>query len=317
MTRVFFRCPEDSHPVGGIKKLYDHVDVLNKNNIEAYILHFDETGTFRCTWFPNQTKITYDKTQIQEHDIVVFPEIYNHHVFDLVPKCKKVIFNQNTYNTFKPYGTINENTIFNYDNPDVVGVIVVSEDNKRYLESFLKNKIHRVHISIDFDKFFPITEKKKQCCYMPRKNKQDVDQVISILKLRGNLKDYNFVAIENMTEEELIKTYQESEIFLSFSQSEGCAAPPIEAIACGCIVVGYHGMGCREYLRRENYCYPVEHEDIIGFVKTTERVVKLLKEYPQTMQSEVKKAHSFITSKYTKEREEADILEFWNEVLSK
>jgi len=304
---VYFRCPENSVPCGGIKKLYDHVDILNKNGIEAYVLHFDDTEAFRCNWFPNNTKITYDKTVIKEDDIVVFPEIYNHHAFNTVPKCKKVIFNQSCYNTFAPYGTINENTIFNYNNPDVIGIMVVSEDSKQYLEMFLDRKIHRVHISIDFNKFFPIVEKKKQCCYMPRKNKQDVDQVISILKLRGRLKDYKFIAIENMTEEELIKTYQESEIFLSFSKNEGCAAPPLEAMACGCTVIGYTGMGCREYF---DLCHIVEHGDIIDFVKRIEHVIKCELYIEE-------EDINFIKQNYTKEIEENDILKFWNELLNK
>jgi len=319
---IYFRTPENPNPCGGIKKLYDQTDILNKNGIEAYVIHFDKTETFRCDWFENDTKIVYNKTLIQEDDIVVIPEIYDYHMFNLFPKGKKVIFNQNAYNTFRPYGTINDNSILNYNNPDLLGVMVVSEDNKKYLElAFPNNKIYRIHISIDTDKFFPKENKKKQICYMPRKNKQDVDQVISILKLRGYLKDYNFVAIENMTEEELIKTYQESEIFLSFGYPEGCAAPPLEAMACGCIVIGYTGMGCREYMNTD-YSFPIEHGDIVSFVKTIEEKIYSFNAinncpYYNEFENLNNKAIKFIKENYTKEREKSDILNFWNEILNK
>jgi len=36
-----------------------------------------------------------------------------------------------------------------------------------------------------------------------------------------------------------------SRVFLSFSQREGFGLPPLEALACGCAVVGYHGFGGR------------------------------------------------------------------------
>ena len=40
-------------------------------------------------------------------------------------------------------------------------------------------------------------------------------------------------------------------IFLTFSNQEGFGLPPVEAMACGCLVVGYHGHGGKEFLKPE------------------------------------------------------------------
>jgi glycosyltransferase involved in cell wall biosynthesis len=40
-----------------------------------------------------------------------------------------------------------------------------------------------------------------------------------------------------------------SHLFLAAGFPEGCPLPPLEAMACGCVVVGYAGCGGYDYLR--------------------------------------------------------------------
>ena len=47
----------DVYAIGGLN--IENVDILNKNNFNAYVLH--EVDNFRCTWFANNTKILYFK----------------------------------------------------------------------------------------------------------------------------------------------------------------------------------------------------------------------------------------------------------------
>lgn len=55
MNNLFFLSPDDNSPVGGIKVLYRHVDILNENGFQAAIVHTKKG--FRCTWFENQTRV--------------------------------------------------------------------------------------------------------------------------------------------------------------------------------------------------------------------------------------------------------------------
>ena len=53
-----------------------------------------------------------------------------------------------------------------------------------------------------------------------------------------------------MSEAEVARDPSGVTVFLSLNKAEGFGLPPAEAIACGCRVVGFHGMAAREFFRR-------------------------------------------------------------------
>jgi glycosyltransferase involved in cell wall biosynthesis len=107
---------------------------------------------------------------------------------------------------------------------------------------------------------------------------------------------------------------KESLIFLSFGEPEGFSLPPAEAMSCGCIVIGYHGMGGREYFKPE-FCFPVEMGDLLTFAGTVEEVLAINNREPARIIDMGKKASDYIGLTYTKEREEEDVLSFWKSIL--
>jgi hypothetical protein len=46
-NRVLYYCPDVNEPVGGIKQIYRHVDILNENNIQSAVIH--EESKFKIT----------------------------------------------------------------------------------------------------------------------------------------------------------------------------------------------------------------------------------------------------------------------------
>ena len=88
--KIIYLCPAIDIPIGGIKVIYKHVDILNQIGYDAYVYH--DVNMFRCTWFRNTTRIVY-YLDINDHDIIVVPETMAHLIFRF--KCKKIIFNQN------------------------------------------------------------------------------------------------------------------------------------------------------------------------------------------------------------------------------
>ena len=50
-----------------------------------------------------------------------------------------------------------------------------------------------------------------------------------------------------MQHEEVALALQEALLFLSCGHPEGFGLPLAEAIACGCLVVGYHGLAGRDF----------------------------------------------------------------------
>jgi len=106
----------------------------------------------------------------------------------------------------------------------------------------------------------------------------------------------------------------ESLVFLSFGYPEGCALPPMEAMASGCITIGYHGNGCREYLRSP-LAYPIDATDIIGFARCIENVLGELRENPARFAAMARQASEFIRSNYSTAREESDIVSIWDQII--
>ncbi|HDP24263.1 MAG TPA: glycosyltransferase family 1 protein [Deltaproteobacteria bacterium] len=229
--------------------------------------------------------------------------------------ARKIIFNQNTYNTFGTYSLGDPDPGGIYLDSGVVAAMVVSEDNRQYLQyAYDKIPIYRIHNSINPDLFFSGGRKKTQIAFMPRKNSDHALQVVALLRVRGVLDDFDVVPIENRTERETASILRESLIFLSFGYPEGISLPPAEAMACGSIVIGYHGMGGREYFRPE-YCYPVEMGDILSFAKTVEDVVEIYKKEPRVIEEKRLKASAFIREEYSQDREKSDVLNAWSEII--
>ena len=86
-------------------------------------------------------------------------------------------------------------------------------------------------------------------------------------------------------------------------------------MACGCLVVGYHGGGGREFLKRD-FSFPIEAGDILQFAKDAEFALQLTKAEPEKVMEMTSKAAAFISRNYSPEREERELVKAWREIIS-
>ncbi|CAG0936790.1 Alpha-1,6-glucosyltransferase [Thermoflexales bacterium] len=320
-THIYFMSPADlstptagSAPVGGVKVIYKMVDTLNRNGFTAWVLH-KERGV-RCDWFENDTPVgcIWD-TKITASDYLVYPEVFGRHIGMSAQGVRKVIFNQNCYYTFTGYSFRSQPCTPFYTHPDVVATIVVSEDSHGYLKHLFPGlKIHRIRLSVNSDRFSYQACKKNQICFMPRKNEQDVNQVVNILKTRQALHDFDLIAIDGKSEMEVARIMRDSKFFLSFGYPEGFALPPLEAMACGCVVVGYHGMGGQEFFKPE-FSHPIAHGDILSYARTVEELVRRAVEQPEGIEAQSQQAAAFVREHYSPRIQERDIVETWTDIF--
>ncbi len=311
---IYFYCYDNNEPTGGIKQIYRHVDILNNADMEAFVLHQEEG--FLCTWFQNETKIAYvSKLSLTPNDILVAPELVGPTFSRTAPGINKVIFNQNCYYTFTGYFLDPTNMESPYRNDDLKAVITVSKDSADYMRfAFPHIPVHRVRNGID-NRLFRYEEKKKRLiAFMPRKNPHAVTQVINMLKFRGSLQGYELAPIDGLSEEGVAQILRESSIFLSFGFPEGFGLPPAEAMACGCVVAGFHGGGGKEFFWPE-FSYPVPQEDITGYVATVERVIDLFNNEPETMKRKGIKASEFIGANYSLDKESKTVIAAFQAIL--
>ena len=315
MTRIYILCPDWPEPSGGVKKLYRHAEVLGYHRIAATIVH--QKRDFRPNWFQSSATVSYeDQIKPGASDFMLVPEVAASQVFKMARwrGLPKLIINQGAYQTFTGYSFVPNELESPYVDADFKGAIVVSDDSKRYLEfAFPTIKVIRIHNSVDPRLFYPTGTKKRQIAFMPRRNGKDALQVINMLKFRGTLDGFDLAVIYKLPEGESARVLRESIIFLSLGKAEGSPLPPAEAMACGCLVIGYDGRGGREFITPE-YAFPVEAGDIVSFASTLESVIRQLRGDPEPLRQKAQRASEFILGTYTPQREEADILAAWGEL---
>lgn len=350
MTRVLFVCPDLNKPAGGIKQIYRQVEVLNKHNINAYVLHAKKP--FRVTWFENNVPVLWDfrvdkienrhnslrsrlistikaiarvdskelgikkdVLDLNENDILVLPEFYGKSLNNVFTDYDKVVYNQNCYYTFRGYGFSDTENKSIYFQNKLRAVIVASQDAMGYMGMFLREKpLFRVKYGID-DKVFTFqSNKKRQIAFMPRKLREDSVQILNIMNQRGSLKGWEIKPIEGLDEQGVAEVLKDSAIFLSFNYREGFGMPPAEAMACGCIVVGYTGQGGNEIFNPE-FSFPVKDRDIVSFIKTLENVLLSFDNDNEGMRIKSKKASEFILGNYSMKDEEETIINTWKKIL--
>ncbi|MBN8577799.1 MAG: hypothetical protein J0L66_12710 [Cytophagales bacterium] len=337
--KIYFYTPEFFS--GGTKMIYRHAEILTSHGFSAFVLH--TKNGFINKAFRHAAPVRYWKDiHITPEDIIVIPEylaiwtnpeVNPHGVKGFLKRkfsanrfrylayqaihsqAKIVLYNQNPFYTFFDYPIKPHHLRYPYLLPNCIGAVCVSQNNFEYLKlAFPELPIFRIYYSIDAELFKPVT-KKKQVGYLTFKNQKEVAQVVNLLLLRGNLKGYQLVPISG-TEEEVAARFNESAVVLNFGNIEGFGLPPAEAMLSGCVVIGYHGEGGREFMLPE-HAFPIAHGDIISFVKTTEAVLAALVTDDQSFNALTTTAREFIGKNYSKEKEEATVVSAWRNLLAK
>lgn len=341
-TKIYFICPSNNFASGGVKQIYRQVETLNKNGFEAYLLlkkkrkkenwfNSDVPASYSPLIF-KQLKYLYKKKKInffrniilkflkaqskkiEADSILVFPEIYGPDIHKIEPEIFKVIFNQNCYYTFQYFSIHESYKTTPYNHPKTLATIVASKDAERYIKyAFKDTKVLTMRLGID-DKIFRYSKnKEKQISFMPRKLGDDVMQVINILKQRNNLKDWALVPIENKSEAEVADIMKNSMIFLSFNHKEGFGLPPVEAMSCGCYVIGYTGQGGKEYFKPE-FSSQVEDGNIIQFVERIEECIEKYERNSEEILAKGKLASEFVIQNYNLNIEINDTIKNWSNI---
>lgn len=344
---IYILCPHSNKAAGGVKTLYRHVDILKRHGFSAIILH--NKRHYRQRWFANSTPVQFiGNVQPRPNDVLVIPELY-HDPFqpaeltfgkqliavinpkersitrlrNLIAKMARiVILNLGSYNTFKSYQHESLPSVIPYLHDKVIGVVTISEDSQRYLKhAFPKLDVARITKSVNTSVFNYDNAKNKKLlriCYMPnrRKNIRDTVQILSILRIHKALGQFELVPIANKSESDVAAIMRSSLMYLSFSHQEGLPRPPMEAMLCHCLVVGYHGRGGREYFNPD-FCYPIEEGNIISFTQTLETLLAALQQNASAFTEKTKMAAQYIETHYSMKQEEQDIVDYWNTVVKR
>ncbi len=312
---IWYVCPDAQPPVGGVQVIYRHVGELTRSGYRAAVVH--ERPGFRYPWAPPQIPaLSRDEVEPDPaHDVVVWPEVYGPAIGTWGPNCRRVIFNQNAFYTFSSCDFFDPQSL-PYQDARTMAVITVSEHNRRWLEyAFPGLRARRITVAIDDRLFTPSSQKVTRICLMPRKGADAANQVLHILRQRGALEGVEVVPIDGRPSVEVAAVMRESLIFAALSSQEGFGLPAAEAMACGCVVVGYDGGGGAEFMRR-GLAYRVPTGDVIAVAARVEQVLAEWRRRPTRVLAMGQRASRFVRERYSLQRERDDILKLWQQLLT-
>lgn len=271
--RILYMNHDNPHPSGGVQVIYDHVRHLVRNGYDAYVVHF--RSGFKPTWFDGQIPTLYcdQPFQVSPNDLIVIPEDHAGFLefFRDVP-ARKIIFCQNHFYLFE--GIRGDHSL---QSLGISGLMACSDIVSSFLRRHLKTSlVQTVHNAVTTELFRASSPKKLQVAYMPRKRPLEAN---FIKRLCQSLLDptlpVTWVAIDNMTQEQVAATMAESALFLSLNRLEGFGLPPLEAMASGCLVAGFTGFGAQEYASPENGFWCAE-DDLEGCAQSLAIAIKMV-----------------------------------------
>lgn len=317
--RVFYYAYCHQRPTGGHKHIYLHVDALNRHGVEAYVLH--EQPDFRLTWFRNETPVVdeghFRRVFDPERDFLVLPEDLGEKI--LAFPGRKVVFNQGLYNAFK-YLPMNLRT-YPYHSPDVLAVMVVSDHNLAHMQYAYPHleviKVATAAIDPAVFPFTPLGRKQRQIALVP-KNLDHAMVLYHLLRSRGRAglspaENFRWIVLKGIPEAMMGRILSDSLLLVFLSVDEGLPTIPIEAMACGCLVVGY-GQG--PLVEELPTAYQFTHSQL---AEAAEFIEQVMRDYPDRLgrfDDPVRQGRA-IAAEHTRDYVEQSVVAAWDRIFKK
>lgn len=296
---IYVLAPDWDYPAGGVRRLYHWVDTLNDLDLRATIVH--HAGDFRCSWFDNTTRIVAaPDVHLYKGDLVVISDWIARRIprsSRPAPGIPKVLLNLDLF--------IDKQILL--EDPEYIALLGVSEYAANLAaRAFPSVDIHRVRHGLDSSIFYDgHRARSRVLSYMPRKTDK-ADYLLAMVEASGALRGWSVQALAGLAERDVGDALRQTSIFLSFSESEGFGRPPLEAMACGCVVAGYAGQGGREYFL-ESHSFPVADGDLLEFANTLERVLRLFEDDREYFNALGASAADFAREHYSVSQERSDL----------
>jgi len=249
--KTFIFLPPVAKPTGGVTVLRQVADILHQAGREAFLVARDKSG-----WRPEGLAdaapvIEWADMRLTRQDLWLVPEGW---VNALMPgmeaRATTISYVQNWAYLFSslPEGADWHRL--------PVEFLAVSDPVSYFIKETTCKDAPVLRPGIDPEIFHPSDAPKSgtvTIAYMPRKNKALASQIKSIYEHAcggKELCEVNWLEIDGMNTHGVADALRSAHIFLSTGFPEGCPLPPLEAMACGCLPVGFTGFGGWDYMRQ-------------------------------------------------------------------
>jgi hypothetical protein len=246
--KIIFFCPSTTIINGGIKHIFRMAEALIEQGRDAAV--FEQNGQ-RPGWFASTAPMVDQGifTASADH-LYVLPEDQPHILADFAKfPQRKAIYSQNHF-----YGALGIGNASSYADYGVTDILCSSRTI--YDHSRLRHATVRAHIvpcAVDPLQFKPATAKRNQIAFMPRKRAIEATYIRDMFRFTyPQYNTWEWHEISGVSEDDAARMLGEARVFLSLSRLEGFGLTPLEAMAAGCIVSGFTGIGGREYATADN-----------------------------------------------------------------
>lgn len=337
MSRFLFPMASVTRPTGGWNVILSMIDVLNAADMPArpvypsrdYAYPFFDCGAraafdprlekafrtsglrsrLRAPWRLLPARPVNERLVLEDDDVLAIPEFRFPEVAALYPSHRKVCMVQVMHSFAAAMQRLEQAG----SDASEFSFVATSQACTEAVREFAHREPGEIVLQVGQSGTEFVSDKSLKIAFMPRKLPLQVELVVSALKSSPEARDVEFVSLSGLTHKEVMAQLQDSLIFLSFSSSEGFGLPPAEAMAVGCIVIGYSGVGGDEFFTPD-LGFPVAGDDITLFVRTVRDVLRQYALDPAPLDGLRRRASESIRSRYSETRFRESVLRVFSEL---
>jgi hypothetical protein len=250
--RIFY-VTDGVHIAGGQLVNLDHVAALRRLGYDArlMILRPDGEGAF-TPQFPPGLGVPWQlgTDGLTAEDFAVSGEMFELGARALSgAPARRILHNQGPYYTFLRF--LDLASIRSWGCEAMIVPSGVGADMLRRMG--WERGLHIVRPVLDPIFKPPAGPRALQVAVITSKRPHEIRLIRGILRsMRPDIADVPWLGIADVDRPEVARRMQASAIFLAAGRLEGLGLPPLEAMATGALVVGFHGGGGRDYATPEN-----------------------------------------------------------------
>ncbi len=287
MSRILYFCPDFPQPSGGIKTLYRHAQRLVELGFDAWIVH--QKRPFRVTWHGYEAPTLWlsERPQFRSQDILVIPEVmpqimqqtarFAGERIVIALSWSPTYWNLPSGQDWRTYG--------------IERVLTKSPLIQSYLRWSMDIEATLISEYVNEERYRYTPESKRpKVCYLTRKERSAA-WLHSLLCAKGKpFTEFEWMPLRELSEDEYARQLREATVYVSTNMQEGMNTSVLEAMACGCVVAGYSGIGgfYMDGAGEERNCILVENGNLPALGEQLEDALRRLSADPAAFASVVR-----------------------------